>query len=231
MTNIKNWAKDDRPREKLILKGAATLSAAELLAIIIGSGDGKRSAVDLARDILYECDSDLLKIAQIHPSALMRRFKGIGQAKAASIAACLELGKRTRKTPTQSIKRICSCADAVKIFSEDLSEASFECFQMLLLTNNHNVLRKVTVSEGGLNRTTVDPKKIFKIALDERASAIIFAHNHPSGFLLPSEQDITTTSRLVKAGKMLEINVIDHIIIGGDDYFSFSESGLIASTN
>jgi DNA repair protein RadC len=229
MTNIKNWAKEDRPREKLILKGAAALSTAELLAIIIGNGDGKRSAVDLAREILHEYNFDLLKIAQIHPSALMRGFKGVGQAKAASIAACLELGRRTRKPSTQNIKCICSCHDAVKIFSEDLSEANFECFQMLLLTRTNTVLRKVTVSEGGLNRTTVDPKKIFKIALDERASKIIFAHNHPSGLLLPSEQDIATTDKLVIAGKMLEIAVIDHIIIGGDDYFSFSESGLITA--
>jgi DNA repair protein RadC len=224
---MKNWAVDDRPREKLILKGAASLSTAELLAIIIGSGDGKHSAVDLARDILYHNDFDLSKIAQIHPSTLIRKFKGIGQAKAASIAACFELGKRTRKPQAQSVKRICSCKDAVDFFMDDLSEANFERFQMLLLTSTNIVLRKVTVSEGGLNHTTVDPKKIFKIALDERASGIIFAHNHPSGFLLPSEQDITTTEKLIEAGKMLEIKVVDHIIIGGDDYFCFSESGLI----
>lgn len=227
MTNIKNWAEDDRPREKFLLKGASALSTTELLAIIIGSGNGNQSAVDLARNILHEYDSDLLKIAQIHPSALMHKFKGIGQSKAASIAACLEIGKRMKKSSAQSIKRIHSCKDAADIFLEDLSGATFECFQMLLLTQSNVILRKVTVSDGGINHTTVDPKKIFKIALNECASKIIFAHNHPSGFLLPSEDDIMTTSKLVKAGKMLEINVIDHIIIGGDDYFSFSESGLI----
>jgi DNA repair protein RadC len=227
MTNIKNWAEDDRPREKLFLKGTAALSTAELLAIIIGSGNGNLSAVDLARNILQEYNSDLLKIAQIHPSALINKFKGVGQSKAASIAACLEIGKRMKKPSDQKIKRIRSCKDAADIFLEDLSGAAFECFQMLLLTQSNIILRKVTVSDGGLNHTAVDPKKIFKIALDEGASKIIFAHNHPSGLLLPSENDMTTTKTLVKAGKMLEINVIDHIIIGGDDYFSFSESGLI----
>jgi DNA repair protein RadC len=207
--------------------GAAALSTAELLSIVLGSGCGNMSAVDLARKILHEYESDLSKIAQILPPIFVEKFKGVGPAKAVSIAACFELGKRARKPSAKNIRKINSSKDAFKIFSEDLSDAEFECFQMLLLTRANTIISKVMVSEGGLDSTTVDPKKIFKIAIDQRASKIIFAHNHPSGFLLPSEQDITTNDRLIAAGKMLDIAVIDHLIIGGDDFFSFSEQGLV----
>jgi DNA repair protein RadC len=185
------------------------------------------SAVDLARKILHDNGFDLLKIAQISPSALMQNFVGVGPAKAAGIAACFEVGRRVKKPPVSALKKISSGKDAFAFFAEDMCNTSYECFQMLLLNLSNNVLRKVMVSEGGLNGTTADPKKIFKIAIDERASAIIFAHNHPSGMLLPSELDISTNEKLVQAAKMFDIKILDHLIIGGDDYFSFAESGLM----
>ncbi len=224
--SIKQWAEEDKPREKMLLKGHNALSDAELVAILIGSGTGGISAVDLAKQILSQFSNDLNDLGRASIKDLMK-FKGIGEAKAITIAAALELGRRRQATQIKEKPKITSSQDAYNCVYASMEDLPHEVFKILLLNRNNRVTRIETISVGGVAGTVVDPKVIFKKALDEQASSIILTHNHPSGNLKPSQADIDITKKLVKAGSTLEINVLDHLIISDKGYFSFLDEGLI----
>lgn len=225
-TTIKNWAEDDRPREKLLLKGKHSLSNAELIAILIGSGSSELSAVDLAKKILNSSNNNLIELSKLSVTDLMK-FKGIGQAKAISIIAALELGKRRRSEDVLEKEKIISSRDAFEVFQGILSDSQYEEFWMLLLNKANKIIKKINISEGGISGTVADPKKIFKLALENNASSIILSHNHPSGNIQPSDSDIKLTKKLVDAGKLLDISVLDHVIIGDEKYYSFADENML----
>ena len=225
--SIKHWAEEDRPREKLILKGKASLSNAEILAILIGSGNREESAVELAQRILTSNQNNLNILSSLSLNDL-KKFKGIGEAKGINIIAALELGRRRRSSEALEQKTITSSKNAFELLYEDLADTSFEEFWIILLKRNNQIMSKKRISEGGIAGTVADPKKIFKIALDAQASSIILCHNHPSGNLKPSEQDKQLTRKIVQAGKTLEIAVLDHLIFGNDSYFSFADENMLA---
>jgi DNA repair protein RadC len=223
---IRNWAEDDRPREKLILKGRHSLSDAELLAILIGSGTRQESAVDLAKKILRLSGDNLAELAKLTIADLVK-VKGIGQARAVSILATMELGRRRNESEVLVREKIKSSCDAYEIFRSTIGDRPWEEFWIILLNRANKVIKKCNISEGGVSGTVVDPKKIFKISLDNHASSIILGHNHPSGVVTPSEADCRITKKIVDAGAMLEVTVIDHIIIGEDNYYSFADEGTL----
>jgi DNA repair protein RadC len=223
---ISALAEDERPREKLLLRGKAALSDAELIAILIGSGTRSMSAVDLSRHILSSVNNSLSDLAKLTIKDL-QKFKGIGEAKAISIVSAMELGRR-RKTeqPTAKLK-ITSSSDIYKIMAPDLQDEQVEHFYVVLLSRNNSVLKKQLISSGGTNAAIADPKIIFKHALDNLASSMILVHNHPSGNLKPSDADRRLTEKLASAGKNLDIPVLDHVIFTDVGYFSFADEGLI----
>lgn len=221
---IHEWAEDDRPREKLLLKGKQSLSDAELIAILMGSGSKNESAVDLAKRILKSSKDNLIELSKLGVKDLIK-FKGVGEAKAISIIAALELGKRRRREEALEKKKIGSSIDVFEYFSGILSDSNYEAFYILLLNRANKVIREIQISEGGLSGTVADPKKIFKLALEHNASAIILCHNHPSGNIKPSDADIKLTHKLRNAGEMLDLPVIDHIILGEENYYSFADEG------
>lgn len=223
---ISQWSEEDKPREKLMLKGKSQLSKAELIAILIGSGNREESAVQLSQSILNKVNNNLAELSGLSITDLMK-FKGIGEAKAISIVAGLELGKRRLAEGVFEKKKIKSSEDAFHIMYPELSDKQYEEFWILLLDRANQVLRKVNISEGGMAGTVADPKKIFKIALDFNASSMILAHNHPSNNLKPSQNDIHLTNKLRDAGKLLDLQVIDHLIIGNDSYYSFADESMI----
>jgi DNA repair protein RadC len=223
---IKEWAIDDRPREKMLLKGRASLSDAELIAILIGSGNQDESALELSRKILKSVKNNLVELSRLSISDL-KKFKGIGEAKAVSILAALELGKRRRSAEALERKTIRSSRDAFECIYQEATDLHYEKFWVILLDQANKVLRLTEISEGGVSGTVADPKKIFRIALEHHASNIILCHNHPSGQLKPSEADMKITKKIVQSGDMLDIKVLDHLIIGHDAYYSFSDEGLM----
>lgn len=224
--NIKSWAAEDRPREKLVLKGKATLSDAELIAILLGTGTSKQSAVDLAKNILQAVNNDLNELARLTVKDLMK-IKGIGEAKAITIISALELGRRRKDFQAEEKPKIGGSADAFEILKADLLDIPHEAFWILLLNRANRVIKKHQISQGGVAGTVADPKIIFKIAVEELACGIILAHNHPSGNLTASQADIDLTKKLKESGKLLDIQVLDHIIIAGKKYFSFADEGLL----
>lgn len=224
--NIKSWAAEDRPREKLVLKGKATLSDAELIAILLGTGTSKQSAVDLAKNILQAVNNDLNELARLTVKDLMK-IKGIGEAKAITIISALELGRRRKDFLAEEKPKIGGSADAFEILKADLLDIPHEAFWILLLNRANRVIKKHQISQGGVAGTVADPKIIFKVAVEELASGIILAHNHPSGNLTASQADIDLTKKLKESGKLLDIQVLDHIIIAGKKYFSFADEGLL----
>lgn len=224
---IKTWADADRPREKLILKGRRALTDAELIAILIGSGNKTETAVDLSKRILNHYQNDLAKLAKLGVKDLSR-FKGIGMAKAIGIVAALELGRRRKENESdRRLPKISSSSDAYLLLKSELNDLEHEEFWILLLNRAHRLIAKHHISRGGQAMTVVDPKVIFKIALEQNAAAIILGHNHPSGNLEASEADIHTTKKLVEAGKFLEIPVLDHIILTDYGFVSMADEGLI----
>lgn len=224
---ISSWAEDDRPREKLLNKGKAQLSKAELIAILIGSGNREESAVELSKRILKSINNNLAELSKLGVAELCK-FKGIGTAKAISIVAALEIGRRRRADEViEKKKKIKSSNDAYNILYADLSDKDYEEFWILLLDRANQIIKKINISEGGVSGTIADPKKIFKLALENNSSSIILAHNHPSNNLSPSENDIKLTKSISNAGKTLEISVLDHIIVGSDNYFSFADESMI----
>jgi len=224
--NIKNWSPEDRPREKLLLKGTAALSEAELVAILIGSGTSKISAVELAKKILQYGGNNLNELARLSAKDLMK-IKGIGEAKAITIVAALELGRRRKEQDPEEKPKISSSKDAFDVLRGDLMDLPKEEFWVLLLNRANRVIRKKRVSEGGVSGTVADPKIIYKMALEDLASGLIVAHNHPSGNLLASQSDIDLTRKLKEAGKFLEIQLLDHLIIANQKYLSFADEGMI----
>ncbi len=224
LSGIHLWPKEDRPREKLVLKGKYALSDAELIAILLGSGTVAVSAVELAKAIMNEANNDLNQLATFSIKDL-ERFKGIGQAKAITIVSALELGRRRKETPKKKKDHIGTATDAYELMKEHLWDLDYEQFWIILLDRANNVIRKVLVSQGGVSGTYVDPKLIFKSALESLASGVILVHNHPSGTLKPSAADIALTKKLKEAGKMLEIPVLDHIIFTDQSFYSFADDG------
>lgn len=219
---ITEWAEDDRPREKLLSKGKQSLSDAELIAILMGSGSKNESAVDLAKRILKNSQDNLIELSKLTVKDLIK-FKGVGEAKAISIIAALELGKRRRRVEALDKKKITSSQDAFEYFTSIFGDSNYEAFYILLLNRANKVIKEVQISEGGISGTVADPKKIFKIALENNSSAIILCHNHPSGNIQPSDADIKLTHKLKNAGAMLDLPVIDHIILGDENYYSFAD--------
>jgi DNA repair protein RadC len=224
--NIKSWSPEDRPREKLILKGKAALSNAELIAILLGSGTSTMSAVDLAKKILYPANNNLHELARLSVKDLVK-IKGIGEAKALTIVAALELGRRRKELTADDKPKITGSRDVFEVLKADLLDIAHEEFWILLLNRANRVIRKSQVSQGGVAGTVADPKIIFKLALDELASGIILAHNHPSGNLTASQADLDLTKKLKEAGKLLDIQVLDHVIVAGQKYFSFADEGMM----
>ena len=225
--SIKEWAEADRPREKLMQKGRQSLSDAELLAILIGSGTRHESALEIARRILTKVDNNLHALG-LMPLNELRSFRGIGNARAIIIQAALELGlRRTRDETRPPQDKIRGAADVAAQFRPLLCDLMHEEFWVLLLNRANTIIGKEQISKGGLTGAVADPRLIFRSAIDRRAAAIVVCHNHPSGNLSPSEQDIRLTKNLVEAGKVLEIPVLDHIIITQHGFYSFADEGRI----
>lgn len=224
--SIREWAQDDRPREKLLLKGAAALSNAELIAVLIRSGSSRENAVDLAKRILADAGDDLATLARLGVADL-EKFKGMGAAKAITILAALELGRRRRDAVTPSRPLIATSAHAYDVLRPTMADLPHEEFWLLLLDRGNRLLNQCRVSMGGLHGTVADPKVIFKRALDDRASSVVLCHNHPSGQLRPSEEDIRLTRKLTEGGRLLDIAVQDHLIVTATGYYSFADNGML----
>ena len=224
-TPINQWAEDDRPREKFLLKGKSSLSDSELLAILIGSGSRNESAVQLCQRILFASDNNLSTLGKMSIAQLIQ-FKGIGEAKAISIAAALELGRRRRSEEAVELKKITSSKAVFDIMQPVIGELPHEEFWVLYLNNSNKVIYKAQLSKGGITGTVVDIRIIFKLAFEQNATAIILTHNHPSGKLMASDADLQITKRIKEAGKTLEIQVLDHIIITENGYFSFQDESI-----
>ncbi len=222
--SIKEWAADDRPREKMMAKGKAVLSNAELIAILIGSGNSELSAVELSRSILDSVDNDLIALSNLTLDNLIQH-KGIGEAKAITIMAALELGKRRRGAEANLPTEVKDSKDSFERFLPYIDDMRQEHFLVLYLNQSNHALKVECISNGGTTHVIADPKLIFKNALSLNATAIILGHNHPSGNPRPSEDDRQLTKKLVAAGKLLDINVIDHVIIGNERYYSFRDHG------
>jgi len=224
--SIKEWAVEDRPREKMLVKGIRSLSEAELIAILIGSGSLDESAVELSRRVLSSVNNNLNELGKKTINDL-QKFKGIGPAKAITIAAAMELGRRRKESEPDEKPKVITSSDGAAIFKPLLSDLPHEEFWILLLNRNNLVIDKLMVSQGGLAGTVIDVRIILKMALDKLATSIILCHNHPSGNLIPSEADKEITRKIKEAGKHMDIPVLDHLIIGNDAYFSFADEGLI----
>lgn len=224
--SIKEWAVEDRPREKMLAKGIRSLSEAELIAILIGSGSRKESAVDLSRNILASANNNLNELGK-KTIKDFQKFSGIGEAKAITISAAMELGRRRKESASDEKVKVVTSSDAASIFKSMLSDLPHEEFWVLLLNRNNLVIDKVMVSQGGLSGTVIDVRLILKMALEKLACSIILCHNHPSGNLVPSEADKEITRKIKEAGKHMDIPVLDHLIIGNGSYFSFADDGLI----
>lgn len=222
--NIKSWAEEDRPREKLLLKGKASLSDAELIAILIGSGTPKMTAVDLSKEILRSVNNDLNELAKRSVKDLSK-FKGIGEAKAISIVAALELGRRRKEAESVEKPKVTSSRVAFDVLRPHLMDLPHEEFWVLLLNRANQVIRPLQISAGGVSGTVADPKLIFKAAVEHLASAMILAHNHPSGNLSPSPADRDLTKKIKEAGRLLDIPVLDHLIVADKGYYSFADEG------
>lgn len=222
---ITNWSEDDKPREKLMLKGKSVLSDAELIAILIGSGSRNESAVDLSKKILASVDNNLNALGKLSIAQLMV-FRGIGEAKAISIIAALELGRRRRGEDAVELKKITSSKIIFEIMQPIIGELPHEEFWIIYMNNSNKVISKSQLSKGGITGTLVDVRIVFKTALEIGATALILCHNHPSGTLIPSDADKQITRKLKLAGDSLEIKVLDHLIVTETGYFSFADEGI-----
>ncbi len=224
--SIKQWASDDRPREKMLAKGIQSLSDAELLAILIGSGTREVSAVELARRILAESDNRLSSLGKMGIAELVR-IKGIGKAKAITILAALELGKRRNSSEVIEKQQITSSRDVYDLFHSLLSDLSHEEFWVLLLNRSNKIIEKYKLSQGGVAGTVIDIRLILKRAIELLASGIIICHNHPSGNINPSENDKNITEKLKIASVQMDIKLLDHIIVCDNSYFSFCDENIL----
>jgi DNA repair protein RadC len=223
--SIRDWAVEDRPREKMIKNGADTLSNAELLAILLGSGSQEESAVDLAKRILNDTGNNLNELGKTSINTLCSKFKGIGPAKAVAITAALELGKRRRSSEVVKRIQICNSRDIYELFHAKLIDLSHEECWLLLMNNQHKIIETLRISHGGVSETTVDPKIVLKYALEKLASAIALCHNHPSGNPCPSTSDDKITNKLKMACANMDIQLTDHIIFSENGFYSYADEG------
>lgn len=224
--NIKDWAVEDRPREKLLSNGSRTLTDAELIAILIGSGNVDETAVELSRRILTATDNNLNDLGR-KGIDFLKTFNGIGEAKAVSIVAALELGKRRKEADVFTKKKINGSKDAADYFQPLLGDLNHEEFWVMLLDRGNKILDSFMVSQGGISGTVIDVRLILKTALEKLASAIILCHNHPSGTMEASDADLKITKKIGDAGKIMDISVLDHIIIGQNNYLSLADEGML----
>jgi DNA repair protein RadC len=224
--SIKEWSVEDRPREKMLAKGIRALSDAELVAILIGSGNIDESAVELSRRVLISVGNNLNELGRKDIEEL-KKFKGIGEAKAISIMAAMELGRRRKDTTPVEKPKVVTSSDAVNIFKPLLSDLPHEEFWVVFLNRNNVYQNKLMVSKGGMTGTTIDVRLILRAALENQACSMILCHNHPSGNLIPSSADKDITKKIKDASKQMDITVLDHLIIGHEAYFSFADEGLI----
>jgi len=223
---ITDWAVEDRPREKLIQNGTASLSDAELIAILISSGTKKKSAVDLGREILSIVNNNLNRLGKLTISDL-KKFQGIGTARAVTIAAALELGRRRKLSEMPDVLQIRCSKDVSDIFQPLLSDLLHEEFWVLFLNRSNKVISRMKLSQGGISGTVTDVRIVMKKAIEYLASGIIVCHNHPSGNLNPSESDNKITQKIKEAGNLLDIQLLDHLIISDKNYYSFADNGLL----
>lgn len=219
---IKSWAEEDRPREKLLTKGRHILSDSELIAILIGSGNDKETAVDLAKRILSSVNNNLHQLGKLSISDF-KQFKGIGEAKAISIIAALELGRRRQTSEALEKPKLLSSKDTFHFAQQFLSDLAHEKFLLICLNTRNQILHHEILSSGGISGTVVDIRLVMKTALEKLASGIIVAHNHPSGNIRPSVEDDKLTKQLKEAAKLMNIGLLDHLIIGNGTYFSFAD--------
>ncbi len=225
-TSIKTWAEEDRPREKMLTFGNAALTDADLLAIMIGSGTADANAMDIAEDILHSVNGSFSELGRRSVKDLMK-FKGIGEAKAITIAAALEIGRRRQLSDIVKNDNIGNGYDVFQLMLPHLIDLPHEEFWIVLMNNASVVMGKHRISSGGVGGVLVDAKMVFRPAIEALASTLILVHNHPSGQLKPSPKDITMTEKFCAAGKLLDIKVADHVIIANSGYYSFAESGKI----
>jgi DNA repair protein RadC len=225
-TSIKNWAVDDRPREKLLSKGKESLSDSELLAILINSGSGNESAVDVAKKVLQLGQNNLDELGKLSMKELTA-VKGIGEARAVTLMAALELGRRRHSSFILEKKRLVSSNDLATFLKASLKDYSYEVFAVVFLNRANKVKHFEVMSKGGMTHTIVDPRIIFLKALEVQATSMVLCHNHPSGSLRPSRADEELTQKLRNAGKLLDIKVVDHLIVGDEGYYSFADEGLM----
>jgi DNA repair protein RadC len=223
---IREWAAMDRPREKMLALGRGGLTETELLAILLGSGTREFSAFELAQQLLLTVEYDLTRLARLEVKELTQ-IKGIGAARAISVVSAMELGRRRILHEALKKPKISSSKDAYEILRSDLMDLNHEEFWILLLNRNHQVINKANISRGGVSGTVVDPKLIFKKALEHLSCAMIVAHNHPSGHLKPSKADLSLTKKLTEAGLLMEIPVLDHLILTNEGYLSFADENLM----
>lgn len=224
--SIKNWNEDDRPREKMALKGKSSLSDAELLAIIMGSGNREESAVELAKRILQTVNNNWNELAKYSITDLCK-FKGVGEAKAISIITALEIGRRRNTQEVLERAKITSSNDAATILQQQIGDLPTEEFWVMFLNQGNRIIKTEQISRGGITQTSVDVRIVFKRAIELMATAIILSHNHPSGNLNPSESDKNLTRKFSEAAKYLDLQVLDHIIVTQKSYFSFADEGFM----
>jgi len=224
--SIKQWAKDDRPREKLLSKGSSVLSNSELIAILINNGSKEKSAVELAQEVLKAGKDNLNELGKLSVKELMK-IKGIGAAKAISIVAAMELGRRRQAGSSREKEIVKTSADVANYLQALLKDYKHEVFAVIFLNRSNKINHFQIISEGGITGTVADPRIILKKALEEDAVSIILCHNHPSGSIKPSKADEELTYKIKEAAKFLDIKVVDHIIVSDDGYFSFADEGIL----
>lgn len=223
---ITDWAEEDRPREKLLQKGTASLSDAELLAILISSGTKDKSAVDLGRELLQLANNNLNNLGKLAIGDL-KKLNGIGPARAVTIAAALELGRRRKLADAENVIQIKCSKDVADIFQPLLADLQYEEFWILFLNRSNKVINRMKLSQGGISGTVTDVRLVMKKAVEYLASGIIVCHNHPSGNLNPSESDSKITQKIKEAGNLMDIQLLDHLILSEKDYYSFADNGIL----
>jgi DNA repair protein RadC len=225
-TSIKNWAVGDRPREKLLTKGKEALSDSELIAILLNNGSGKESAIDVAKNVLRLGGDNLDELGKVSIKELMS-VKGIGTARAVTLVAALELGRRRHSSMILDKKRVRTSNELAEFLKASLKDHAYEVFAVVFLNRSNKVKHFEIISKGGLTHTIVDPRIVFVKALEVQATSLVLCHNHPSGNLKPSRADEEITAKLKSAGKLLDINVIDHLIVSDEGYYSFADEGMM----
>lgn len=223
---IKNWAVEDRPREKLISRGISSLTDAELIAILISSGNSNESAVELSRRIMDSIHHNLHELGKLNCEELMR-FRGIGAAKAVTLIAAIELGRRRNQSEALKKGQIKESRDAANFLRPEIGDLAYEEFWVLFLDRQNKVIDKQKLSQGGITGTVIDVRLVLKSALEKHATSLIFCHNHPSGNLEPSDADKKITRQLKEAAALMEIPVIDHLIVTQSGFFSFADEGML----